>query len=102
MADPVSAPPADRGVRAPRFTEFVDWANGRVRASGPLTPVAADLLTGTAEQLRRSGHARVVVDVQAGHPPDEEELSALAAVADDLRVHRCELIVLWEEEEYVW
>jgi hypothetical protein len=92
----VSAPPTGR------FTELVDWVNGRVRASGPLTPVAADLLAGTAEQLRRAGHARVVVDVQAGHPPEEEELCALAAVADDLRVHHCELVVLWEEEEYVW
>ena len=92
----MSAPPADR------FTERVDWANGRVHARGPLTPVAADLLAGTAEQLRRSGHARVVVDVRAGHPPGEEELCALAAVAGDLRVHHCELVVLWEEEEYVW
>jgi nucleotide-binding universal stress UspA family protein len=91
----VSAPPANR------FTELVDWANGRVHASGPLTPVAADLLAGTAEQLRRSGHARVVVDVQAGHPPDQEELRAMAAVAEGLRVRHCELIVLWEEEEYV-
>jgi hypothetical protein len=41
--------------------------------------------TESVKQLRRSGHARVVVDVHAGHPPDEE----------------CELIVLWEEEEYV-
>ena len=92
----------DRGVRAQRFTERVDWVNGRLRTSGPITPLAADLLAGTAEQLRRAGHARVVVDVHAGHPPDEEELIALAAVADDLRGHHCELIVLSEEEEYVW
>jgi len=92
----VSAPPAGR------FTELVDWVDGRVRTSGRLTPVAADLLAGTAEQLRRSGHTRVVVEVEAGHPPEEEELCALAAVADDLRVHHCELVVLWEEEEYVW
>ena len=92
----MSAPPAGR------FTEFVDWVEGRVHASGPLTPVAADLLAGTAEQLRRAGHERVVVDVHAGHLPDEEELSALHAVADGLRLHHCELVVLWEEEEYVW
>jgi hypothetical protein len=48
-------------------------------------PVSAPL-AGTAERVRRSGHARVVVGVHAGHPPDEEG----------------ELIVLWEEEEYVW
>ena len=98
----MSAPPEDRGVRAQRFTESVDWAAGRVRANGPLTPVAADLLGGTAEQLRRAGHARVVVELDAGHPPEETEVAALRAVADDLRAHRCALVVLWEEKEYVW
>jgi hypothetical protein len=30
------------------------------------------------------------------------ELPALRAVADGLRVHHWELVVLWEEKEYVW
>jgi len=89
-------------MSAPPFTEVVDWTDGRVRTSGPLTAVAVDLLAGTVHQLRRAGHARVVVEVGAGHPPEEEELGALAALAAGLRAHRCELIVIREEEEYVW
>jgi hypothetical protein len=66
-------------MTAPPFTEVVDRANGRVSTRGPLPPVAADPLAGTAEQLRRSGRARVVVDVRAGHPPDEGELCGSTA-----------------------
>lgn len=50
----MSAPPADRPIRSPRFTESVDWAAG------------------------------------------------LRGVADHLRVHHCEPVVLWEEKEKFW
>jgi anti-anti-sigma regulatory factor len=95
----VSAPPADRGTRSPLFTESVDWADGRVCTTGRLTSAAADLLAGTAEQLRRAGHARITVELHAVHAADEAGLSALRAVADDLRTHRCQLVVLWKEKE---
>jgi hypothetical protein len=91
----VSAPPADSGTGG-RFTESVDWADARVATSGRLTFAAADLLGGTAEQLRRAGHAHITVEL---HAADATGLAALRAVADDLRVRHCELVVLWEEKE---
>jgi hypothetical protein len=99
MEGRVSAPAADGGTRNSRFTESVDWADGRVSTSGPLTPAAADLIGGTAEQLRRAGHAHVTVALQAVDAPDDSGLAALGAVAHDLQVRHCELVVLWEQKE---
>jgi anti-anti-sigma regulatory factor len=89
----VSAPPADR------FTESVDWADGRVRTTGLLTSAAVDLLAGTTEQLRRAGHARITVELRGTDTPDEAGLSALRSVAEELGTHHCRLVVLWEEKE---
>ena len=101
VSRPGSAPLADRATRGRRFPESVDWADGRVRTSGRLTP-AADLFGGTAEQLRRARHARVTVELHAAPGPDKAELAALRAVADDLRIRRWELVVLWDEKEKSW
>ena len=95
----MSAQPADHGTRSPRFTESVDRTGGRVCSTGGLTTAAVDLLAGTTEQLRRAGHARITVELHAVHAADEAGLSALRAVADDLRTHRCQLVVLWKEKE---
>jgi len=89
----VSAPPAGR------FTESVDWVDGRVFTSGRLTSAAADLVGGTAEQLRRAGHASITVELHATEATDDDGLAALRAVAADLRVRHCQLIVVWEEKE---
>jgi hypothetical protein len=83
------------------FTESVDWAEGRVSTTGRLTPVAADLLGGTAEQLRRAGHDSVTVELHAVGPPDDDGIAALRAVTADLRVRHCQLVVLWEEKEHI-
>jgi hypothetical protein len=92
----MSAVPADRDIRSSRFTESVDWVSGRVSTAGPLTPAAADLLGGTAEQLRRAGHALVTVEL---HAADDAGIAALRAVTADLRVRHCQLVVLWAEKE---
>ncbi|WP_369255153.1 STAS domain-containing protein [Geodermatophilus amargosae] len=44
-------------------TEVVVSRRGSVRVSGHLTVQGADLLRGTVESLRRSGHARVLLDL---------------------------------------
>jgi len=94
----VSAPAADRGTRSPRFTESVDWADGRVRTTGRLTSAAADLLAGTTEQLRLAGHVRITVE-RPSSDADEAGRSALRALAAELGAHHCQLVVLWEETE---
>ena len=96
----MSARTDDRGAGS-RFTESVDWVGGRVATTGPLTSAAADLVGGTAEQLRRAGHASVTVELNAAEAPDDAGLAALRAVADDLRVRHCELVVRWEEKEHM-
>jgi hypothetical protein len=94
----MSVPQSDRGANG-GFSESVDWADGRVATRGRLTSAAADLLGGTAEQLRRAGHAHITVELHAAEPTDDAGLAALRAVAADLRVRHCELVVLWEEKE---
>src|SRR5690348_7365214 len=59
-----SRPPAD-------FTELVDQRRGSVRASGRLTPQAADLLRGTVLALHGDGHPRVVIDLGGVDAADE-------------------------------
>jgi hypothetical protein len=78
------------------FSESVDWAEGRVSTTGPLTPAAADLVGGTAEQLRRAGHGSITVEL---HTAEDAGIAALRAVTADLRVRHCELVVVWEEKE---
>jgi hypothetical protein len=69
----MSAPAADRGTR---FTESIDWEDGRVSTTGQL-----------------------LVELGAVDAADAPALAALRALADDLRVHHCELVVRWEEKE---
>ena len=45
------------------LSETVDTRAGLIRARGRLTAQGADLLRGTATQLRASGHTRVVLDL---------------------------------------
>ncbi|SOC50087.1 hypothetical protein SAMN05660748_2826 [Blastococcus aggregatus] len=55
--------PTGRYERSPALTEVVDPLRGAVRVSGHLTVQGADLLRGTVECLRRSGHDRVLLDL---------------------------------------
>jgi anti-anti-sigma regulatory factor len=67
-----SRPPAD-------FTELVDQRRGSVRATGRLTPQAADLLRGTVLALHGDGHPRVVIDLGGVDAADEAALATLEA-----------------------
>lgn len=62
------------------FTELVDQRRGSVRASGHLTPQAADLLRGTVLALRSDGHPRVVVDLGDVSDVDDAALATLDGV----------------------
>jgi anti-anti-sigma regulatory factor len=59
------------------LTEVVDSRLGTVRASGHLTAQGADLLRGTVEQLHRSGHTRVLLDLRDVQAADDAGLHVL-------------------------
>jgi hypothetical protein len=70
--------PAPRG--ASLLTETVDRSRGRIRASGHLTSLGADLLSGTADRLRESGHVRVVLDLRDVQAADDEGMDILRSL----------------------
>ena len=67
--------PADRSL-----SELVDRERGRIRAIGHLTPQGADLLSGTADSLRGSGHTRVVLDLTDVRAADDAGLDILISL----------------------
>jgi anti-anti-sigma regulatory factor len=75
------------------LTEIVDARNGTVRASGHLTVQGADLLRGTVEQLHRSGHARVLLDLQHVQAADAAGLHVLREMGLSLAADGGELLV---------
>ena len=76
-----------------RRTEVVVRPGGRITASGDLTSQGADLLRGTADQLRGQGHSRVVVDLRGLRTADEQALAALGELHRDFRVEGGELLI---------
>jgi anti-anti-sigma regulatory factor len=75
------------------LTETVNAATGSIRASGHLTRLGADLLSGTADSLRGSGHTRVVLDLREVQAADAAGLdllhqlrTAFAAAGDELLI----------------
>ena len=66
---------------------------GHITASGDLTSQGADLLRGTADQLRGHGHALVVVDLRGLRTVDDEALAALRELHRDFRVDGGELLI---------
>jgi anti-anti-sigma regulatory factor len=71
---PTPAAPLDDG---PALTETVNLTTGSIRASGHLTSQGADLLSGTADSLRGSGHTRVVLDLAGVRAVDDAGLDIL-------------------------
>lgn len=59
------------------LTETVNGRTGLIRASGHLTAQGADLLAGTADQLRENGHSRVVLDLRDVEDADDTGLDIL-------------------------
>lgn len=66
------------------MTEVVNRRTGAIRVSGHLTVQGADLLRGTVEGLRSSGHARVVLDLRDVEGTDAAGLHVLRGVARSL------------------
>ena len=83
------APPAgDRSL-----SERVDRSAGRIRASGHLTPQGADLLSGTADSLRGSGHTRVVIDLRDVRSADDAGLDILRTLRHRFAADGDELLI---------
>jgi anti-anti-sigma regulatory factor len=80
-----SADGASRSDDDSAFTERIDARLGAIRAQGHLTVRAADMVCGTVEALRRSGHGAVVVDLRGLSRADDEGLHTLHALEDRVR-----------------
>ena len=68
-----AVPAADGSALA----ETVDARTGLIRASGHLTRLGADLLSGTADSLRAGGHSHVVLDLRDVRAADAAGLDVL-------------------------
>lgn len=75
------------------LSETVDMRRGHIHASGHLTRQGADLLRGTADTLRISGHSHVVLDLRDVRGADAAGLAILhhlrrqfAAAGDSLLI----------------
>ena len=75
------------------LSEVVDRDAGLIRASGTLTSLGADLLRGTADGLRGSGHARVVLDLRGVRAADAGGLDILREMRQEFAADGGELVV---------
>jgi anti-anti-sigma regulatory factor len=75
------------------LSERVDRTSGRILASGHLTPQGADLLSGTADSLRGSGHTRVVIDLQDVRSADDAGLDILRTLRTRFAASGGELLI---------
>ena len=80
--------PSDRSL-----SELVDRDRGRIRAIGHLTPQGADLLSGTADSLRGSGHTRVVLDLTDVRSADDAGLDILIGLRTRFAASGGELLI---------
>ncbi|TFV72155.1 STAS domain-containing protein [Blastococcus sp. CT_GayMR20] len=85
--------PESREPSETMLSEVVDVGTGHIRARGHLTRQGADLLSGTADSLRVSGHTSVVLDLQDVRAADDAGLDILrnlrrrfAAAGGELRI----------------
>jgi hypothetical protein len=75
------------------LSEVVDRRAGLIRASGHLSSLGADLLRGTADGLRDSGHLRVVLDLRAVRAADAGGLDILRELRRDFAADGRELVL---------
>jgi len=108
VASPVRTLPAVR-ARPPRraaavggrpddrsFAEVVDCLRASVTFQGNLTDQGADLITGTVEALRRSGHTRITVDLRGVRYFERDALESLQTLCAELESQHIRLILLSE------
>jgi anti-anti-sigma regulatory factor len=77
----------------PDLTETVNARTGLIRARGHLTRLGADLLSGTADSLRGSGHRRVVLDLSEVRGADDAGLDLLRTLGEEFAARGGELVV---------
>ncbi len=75
------------------LTEVVDRRAGLITVSGHLTSLGADLVRGTADQLRCDGHVRVTLDVRGVRAVDDESWAVLRELHRDFRRDGGELLI---------
>lgn len=86
--------PAPRSGTRPAMREVVDPHRGSVRVSGDLTVQGADLLRGTVESLRRSGHDVVCLDLGDVRTADSAGLRELHALEQAVAAEGGALLVV--------
>jgi anti-anti-sigma regulatory factor len=79
-----------------QLSETVDATAGLIRASGHLTRLGADLLRGTADSLRVSGHASVVLDLTGIDVADDAGLDILRRLRRSFAASGGELLIRHE------
>jgi anti-anti-sigma regulatory factor len=80
------------------LTETVNVRTGHIRASGHLTTQGADLLSGTADHLRGSGHSRVTLDLRDVRAADDAGLDILRDLRRAFEAAGDELLIRYAPE----
>jgi anti-anti-sigma regulatory factor len=76
-----------------RRTDVVVRPDGLIAASGHLTLQGADLVRGAADQLRGTGHSRIVVDLRDVRTTDDAGLAILHQLRRDFAADGGELLI---------
>ncbi|SFL89462.1 hypothetical protein [Geodermatophilus ruber] len=74
-------------------TEVVVGDAGLICARGHLTSLGADLVRGTADRLRDSGHRRVVLDLRGVRGADDDALRILRELHSEFALAGGELLI---------
>jgi anti-anti-sigma regulatory factor len=89
----VTASASLHDATGPELTETVNVRTGLIRASGHLTSLGADLLSGTADSLRGEGHRRVVLDLTDVRAADSAGLDILSELERSFAAEGGQLVV---------
>jgi hypothetical protein len=75
------------------LTEVVDRRTGTIRAAGRLTPLGADLLCGTVDDLRNRGWHRITVELGEVDTADASARGLLAQLQARMAAGGAELLL---------